>query len=155
MKSIKFSLKKILILFTVFLCTKTQSQSIYLELLGKGVVNSINYEHHLSKRISGFNAQLGIGFAPSSLVTIPASINYVFGKRNHHLELGAGLTYINGYLWVDDDRLGPEVGVHLNLLYRYQKPEGRYFYKAGFTPFVARGIGTWFGVGVGYSFRSI
>ena len=129
---------------------------MYIELLGKGFVNSVNYEHSFSKDLQGFNVQIGVGFAPTSLITIPASVNYVFGRKSHHFEMGAGVTYINGFLWADDDSFGPDFGTHANLLYRFQKPDGKFFFKIGATPFISRNfnIGPWFGAGLGYKFKS-
>ncbi|MFZ1750941.1 MAG: hypothetical protein WAU01_12145 [Saprospiraceae bacterium] len=146
-------MKKWIIILLV-LCTKNLSaQAVYVEFLGKGWFYSINYEHHFSKRVDGWNVQIGAGFLPTSLVTVPASANYVFGKKNHHLELGLGLTYINGFIWTDDDKFGPDIFMHSNILYRYQKPEGKYFFKVGLTPlFSDATAGLWFGVGVGVSF---
>ena len=129
---------------------------MYIEFFGKGFVNSVNYEHSFSKDLQGFNVQIGVGFAPTSLITIPASVNYVFGRKSHHFEMGAGVTYINGFLWADDDSFGPDFGTHANLLYRFQKPDGKFFFKIGATPFISRNfnIGPWFGAGLGYKFKS-
>ena len=146
------------IMMLMFICFYTQSwgQALYIELLGKGLVNSVNYEHSFSRNSQGFNVQIGVGFAPSSLITVPASVNYVFGRKKHHFELGAGVTYINGFLWSDDDSFGPDIGIHTNLLYRFQKPGGKFFLKVGATPFISRNfnIGPWFGAGLGYTFKA-
>ena len=148
--------KNLIIFLFLFVCAPSWSQAVYIELLGKGFVNSVNYEHSFSKDLQGFNVQIGVGFAPTSLITIPASVNYVFGRKSHHFEMGAGVTYINGFLWADDDSFGPDFGTHANLLYRFQKPDGKFFFKIGATPFISRNfnIGPWFGAGLGYKFKS-
>ena len=116
-------------------------------------MNSVNYEHYFSKNTQGLNAQIGVGFAPKSLITIPVSLNYVIGKRKHHLEVGAGITYINGVLLVEDVKIEPDVIEHFNILYKYQKPDGKFFFKTGFTPFIVKRFGVWFRIGFGYSFQ--
>lgn len=149
-------IKNLIIFLILFVCVTSWSQALYIELLGKGFVNSVNYEHGFGKDIQSFNVQIGVGFAPTSLITVPASVNYVFGRKSHHLEMGAGVTYINGFLWADDDSFGPDLEAHANLLYRFQKPGGKFFFKIGATPFISRRfeIGPWFGAGVGYKFKS-
>lgn len=145
--------KILTIIFFLFLANIAKTQAIYVELLGKGVVNSVNYEHYFSKNIQGLNGQIGVGFAPISLITIPVSLNYVFGKSKHHLEVGAGLTYINGVFLYEDVIFEPDVIAHANILYRYQKPDGKFFFKTGFTPFYVKRFGPWFGIGFGYRFQ--
>ncbi len=148
---------KILMIFLfLFVCVPSSSQAVYIELLGKGFVNSVNYEHSLSKDLQGINVQIGVGFAPTSFITVPASLNYVFGRKKHHFEIGAGVTYINGFLWDDDDSWGPDLVIHTNFLYRFQKPGGKFFFKIGATPLISRqfNIGPWFGAGLGYKFKS-
>ena len=148
--------KNLMIFLFLFVCVPSWSQSVYIEFLGKGFVNSVNYEQSFGKDLQGFNVQIGVGFAPTSLITIPASVNYVFGRKSHHFEMGTGVTYINGFLWADDDSFGPDLVTHANLLYRFQKPDGKFFFKIGATPFISRNfnIGPWFGAGLGYKFKS-
>jgi hypothetical protein len=148
--------KSIMFCLSLFIVEQIKGQAVYIELLGKGLVNSVNYEHSLSRTVQGFNVQIGAGFAPTSLVTVPASVNYVFGSNKHHFELGVGITYINGFLWADDDSFGPDFGIHTILLYRFEKPGRKFFFKAGATPFISRNlnIGPWFGAGIGFRFRS-
>jgi len=148
--------KNILLFLFLGLGLQSRAQAVYVEVFGKGLVNSINYEYSLNNTVQGFNVQFGIGFAPTSLITIPASINYVFGRKKHHFELGGGVTYINGFLWVDDDGFGPDFGIHSNILYRFEKPKGKFFFKIGATPFISRNlnVGPWFGAGLGYKFKS-
>ncbi len=148
--------KNLMFFLFLFIFMQINGQAVYIELLGKGLVNSINYEHNFSRNSQGFNVQIGVGFAPSSLITVPASVNYVFGQKKHHFELGAGVTYINGFLWADDDSFGPDFGMHANILYRFEKPGRKIFFKIGATPFISRNfqVGPWFGAGLGYRFKS-
>jgi len=143
------------LLLFAFWIKPMSSQSVYVELLGKGFVNSVNYEHALTKKIFGLKIQAGIGFAPSSFISVPVTVSQVFGKKNNHLEVGVGGTYVNGFLWLDDDSFGPDVSAHAVVYYRYQKPDGRLIFKIGVTPFIGDDLqtGMWFGTGIGYAFK--
>jgi hypothetical protein len=72
----------------------------YFELFGAGGAASLNYDARFSKKENGLGYRVGIGgefFYSSSLgtstsVAIPLGLNYLFGKRKHYFELGAGGT---------------------------------------------------------------
>ena len=119
--------------------------TIYAEAFGQGFFGSLNYERLISpdsKVMSSFSA--GIIFAPKSAgfgdgmyLGTPLSYNWIFGKKNHHLELGVGFTLVateefsrsrfeNFYTY-----LTPKVG------YRYQRPGGGLFFRATASPMVA------------------
>jgi hypothetical protein len=148
--------KAFYLIFFIFGVYPLGSQSLYLEVLGKGIVNSINYEQPLTKNPFGLNIQVGVGFAPSSLITIPVTIAGILGQKSHHLEVGIGGTVISGNLSKDNDSFGPEIFAHVVLYYRYQKPDGRMLFKIGLTPFIGSEFptGFWFGTGIGYVFRN-
>ena len=149
--------KNLIIFLFLFVCVPCWSQAVYVELLGKGLYNSVNYEHSFSRDLQGFNVQVGAGFAPPLLITVPASLHYVFGRKSHHFEIGGGVTAINVNFWAPDDDKGTAFGPHANLLYRFQKPYGKFFFKIGATPFIGRNfiINPWFGAGLGYKFKSV
>lgn len=76
------------------------------------------------------------------LPTLPLEISAFWGKSKHHLEIGTGIT---PYLSVTVRR-GPDIftssdkvylGAYLPLRlgYRYQKPEGGFFFRVAYTPF--------------------
>ena len=147
--------------FLVSTSVATRAQSIFVEVLGRGIFNSINYEHNFSKTVDGWRAQIGMGYLPTSLISIPISGTYVFGKRNHHIELGAGATYYGGYIWGDDDKFNPATNVLGLVYYRYEKLKGKFYFKIG-TPITVFDIDLknrinfsglpWPGIGLGYKF---
>jgi hypothetical protein len=95
------------------------------------------------------------------VVAVPVSYNFIFGQRNHHLELGLGFTPmifkeigINSSFYVQyqigNQTLENEKIDNINLLfyltpkigYRLQKPDGGFFFRATLTPPIA-GINIW------------
>lgn len=134
----------------------SSKNSVYFELLGKGLLYSFNYEreiYRIDEKLA-FNGSVGFSILPgftdiekSKDRVLPLEINakYSFGK--HHVVLGYGTT-----LWkykvldvkIDNSNIGlaPEPTLkemkewfaHLVLEYRYQKPEGGLMAKAGISP---------------------
>ncbi len=132
--------------------------SLYLELGGNALVYSINYDRVLT---DAFSARIGIGFYSldddfgdtASLTGIPITAHYLLGKGNSRLELGAGLVVLTGKADLggvstsDATVLGTGV-----FAYRFQKPDGGVFFKAGFTPLFQGGTFIpWFGISIGYT----
>ena len=132
--------------------------SLYLELGGNALVYSINYDRVLT---DDFSARIGIGFYSldddtgdsASLSGIPITAHYLFGKGNSRLEIGAGLVIFTGKADIstietkDSAVLGTGV-----FAYRFQKPDGGVFFKAGFTPLFQGGTFVpWFGLSIGYT----
>lgn len=132
--------------------------SLYLELGGNALAYSINYD-----RIVGdvFSVRAGIGFfstdldegGSSSIAGIPIMANYLLGSGNSRLELGAGILIVTGSFDVAGaSDSGAGVAGTGTFAYRFQKPEGGVFFKAGFTPIIAGGsFIPWFGVSIGYT----
>ena len=89
-------------------------------------------------------------------------INEIFSLGNHHIEAGLGFIAIreaardsenNPDYWFWSTMFSGRVG------YRYQKPDGRFLFRAGFTPVLEVGGGTnatefhpLAGVSFGYTF---
>jgi hypothetical protein len=77
---------------------------IYLELLGTGLLYSINYEHRFAEHWSG-----RVGFTAYSIPGIliaepevsmdflgfPVLLNYLAGSNGHYFEIGAGVLVLN------------------------------------------------------------
>lgn len=134
--------------------------SIYFEAFGQGLYNSISFDriNSINKNIkTSFSA--GLTLVPTSelcVVGIPASYNYLFGKNNHHLELGLGITamylrqnkltvsegvtdlngntQINNYIGYQNNFYSyftPKIG------YRFQKNDGGLFLRLTLTPSIA------------------
>ena len=138
----------VLVTLTVFCQEKVtlpfefqHKNSIQLELFGHGVFYSINYERIL---LNGekFKTTGQAGFAwypPATDVRefwLPVSINELFSFNKHHVEFGLGTVFT-----VEEnlERSGKTTRAWYNLLSgrigcRYQKPNGRFIFRIGFTP---------------------
>ncbi len=78
------------------------------EGLGPAGLFSINFDSRFSGKEAGLGFRIGLGGTPLSLlgascnsgtqISLPVGLNYLFGKRYHFLEVGAGgvLAIING-----------------------------------------------------------
>lgn len=144
---------------------------VYLELLGSGLLYSVNYERMLSNDMSvraGFSywsmsASSGNGQSSSSakleVMTAPLLFNYFVGGRNHQLELGAGGVVVYASASASSGSSsklsGEGVGVAGTGVvgYRYSPADGGFVFRAGFTPLVGKGgVLPWGGVSFGGTF---
>lgn len=140
--------------------------TIYLEAFGQGLYNSLAYDRILFPEFRvKHSATIGLTFIPPisyiQVVGLPVSYNFIFGQKNHHLELGVGFTSMifkelgiqTGYYTTDpmgNLTLVTEEVDQINLFfymtpkigYRFQKPTGGFFFRATLTPPVA-GINIW------------
>ncbi len=134
------------------------SNNIYIELGGKGLFYSVNYERKLFSLGEKMFATGSLGFSlfpgmtkvqNSMDVMLPFSISiHKHLKKSHFLVFGTGTTF---YRYMINDieisnenidlqpliaRLKPinEFFGHVNLEYRHQKPKGGFMFKAGITP---------------------
>lgn len=140
---------------------------LYVELLGQGILYSVNYEYRFAPSLSG-----RIGFTswslPSSFLTagvgfrvtgVPLMVNYLTGEGNSHLELGVGgiiySAHVNGEwaFWKSpDEDLSGVLGT-ATLGYRYQPTAEGFFFKIGATPmFNESGVLPTGGLSLGYAF---
>lgn len=138
--------------------------NVQLELGGHGMLYSLGFERILinSSRFKTAAKLAGAYYPPSTGYLefwMPLSISEIISFGSHHIELGAGYTFIN------EQRitvLGEETRewngfITPSAYYRYQKPNGKIMLKAGFTPFFEKyGDGYDFhpsgGLAVGYCF---
>ena len=134
--------------------------SAQFELGGGGGAFSFNYEHIILNKLKFKTAaQFGIShliyesnFSP--VLRIEATEIMSFNK--HHIEVGLGVT--SYYLKPSTGTVGnwytdivPRAG------YRYQKPNGRFLFRIGFTPFIdtkesSNQFQSWGGLSFGYTF---
>jgi hypothetical protein len=148
-----------------------QNNTIYLELLGNGLVYSLNYDRMVTDNISvraGYGgltiserssdpSGFGIITEEIKITMIPVLANYLRGEGKHKLEIGGGIVLVSldytGNVADVDFSLGADGAIPTaNLGYRYQKPEGGFFFKASLCPFFAETMVTSAGLGLGYSF---
>lgn len=140
-------LLKLISVFLLISSVNVNAQNIQLEAGGFSVIYSIGYEHTF-KPFQGKTpfVRLGVGYIPledEKAYLIPFEMGIFLGEGNNHLELGLG---VNTQLWreryVSSSRFSrryrePDYEV-FNFMYRvgyrYQKPEGGFVFRAGFTP---------------------
>ncbi len=141
----------------------------YAELGGPGILFSANIDTRVAKSSLGWGGRIGLGFVTAdedlgnydyelrSVVTVPAQVNYIFGKGDspHTFEVGAGITYVGRKLDIFnfyDDKTSNVFGT-ASFMYRRQPIKGGFTWRIGFTPLIANGyIQPSGGVSVGYSF---
>jgi hypothetical protein len=131
----------------------TLRNALYLEFGGNAGFYSINYERTFPKNAIG---RIGFSVLPGDLI-LPILAGKYFGKRSNHIELMGGVTY--GYyrkvdatdvVQTSDEFLGTVV-----VGYRYQKPERRFLFRVGYSPFINFHRGSlqhWAGLSAGYRF---
>ncbi|HTF03434.1 MAG TPA: hypothetical protein VK826_05385 [Bacteroidia bacterium] len=116
--------------------------SVQLELGGHGLFYSLNYERvFINGRRFKTSVQAGIAYYPPPTgireLWIPVSLNEIFSFNKHHIELGAGCLIINEpglSILGETPRRRTQTLLIARLGYRYQKPDGRFILRAGFTP---------------------
>ena len=170
------------ILFNQSLSAQEESianKVFYTEIGGAGVIMSANFDSRFkSNERLGFGYRIGVGFGygefedrieyPDMVVisksynktyySIPAGLNYVFGKPNDRntFEVGAGVTFLTRKTTVypfERGEAGNAIG-HLSFMYRIMPLNGGFSFRIGFTPIIGTGgdlfpSGT---VGFGYVF---
>lgn len=130
--------------------------AVYLELLGNGVLYTVNYDRRFTDDLTG---RVGLGVFGG--VAVPVMANYLLGEGRGRLELGAGVVLI-GASDVDIGEVDPgEEEQDLDWLagtatvgYRYQPASGGFVFRIGLTPlFSLHGGVPWLGVSFGRAFR--
>lgn len=118
--------------------------SVQLDAGGHGMFYSLNYERIIfnGKRFKTA-AQVGFSYYPRSWGYIelwtPIGINEIFSFTNkHHIELGIGIVPTRSpspKMEEMFDSYSPwSYFLSARLGYRYQKPDGNFLFRAGFTP---------------------
>jgi len=144
-------MKKVIIYFVIFFTptlsigqktndTIFKRNTIYAEFRGQAVLYSLSYDrlYHINRKIkTSFTMGLEV-IPPGGLdfyLGVPLSYNFLFGKNNHHLELGIGFTVLMDYVGVSETDYLSYFTAKIG--YRYQRPKGGIFLRATFTPMVA------------------
>jgi hypothetical protein len=139
--------------------------SIYVELLGSGILYSINYDRRFTDRVSGRAGAMLIGAKSEegeqvSVALVPVMANYLAGHGSHRLEVGAGpvFAYAGARLDVDQFEGFEDLSAFglfggATLGYRYQPLRGGFTFRVGFTPLFASGaVAPTGGISFGYAF---
>lgn len=139
--------------------------AVYVELLGNGIVYSVNYDRLITPNVS---ARVGVSAATAedgegdraTIITAPVTASYLWGRGNSKFETGIGVLVASASLedLGDDLDIGDDVGDTsvlgtATLGYRYQPADGGFVFRAGLTPiFTTDSFVPWFGVSFGYAF---
>lgn len=155
--------------------TITAKNAVFLELGGNAAYYSFNYERIFQQKGAlKWAARGGVSVVPVRIQSkrylgtiLPIEIIALYGGSKHHLEAGAGVSpYLHPYTDINSWEIKyeghkPGVIIPFRLGYRYQKPEGGFFFRVGYTPFIVfhsqvknRSSFTWLhgGLSVGKSF---
>lgn len=142
------------------LAADLKRNSIYFEVSGQGIYPSISFDRIYrieEKRKTSFTS--GLTLIPTSnlfVFSVPVSHNWLFGKRNHYLECGIGVTAMylregnisasRGYydqngIYLYETFIGNENNFFSYLTskfgYRFQKQDGGIFFRLTLTPHIA------------------
>lgn len=153
--------------------------TVFAELGGMGFLYSVNYDHLLTVN-NHFRTSLRGGLTGwwwrGGAMGIPVAFSGQWGKGKHFAEFGIGAMYsygIEGETVREGRGSGRDEyinygGVHLfgQLGYRLQKPEGGFFFRATFTPWMLAytnleheeveypsRISRWVGISLGHTFK--
>lgn len=135
--------------------TFTAKNAIYLEVGGSSGRYAVNFSKiFYQKEKLKLNVSAGFSMWRSSITTrdfsstkwlpvVPLEFSALWGKANHHLEMGVGFTsFLDMGLDMDPNtyELSEKVAygaiIPLRVGYRYQKPEGGFFFRIGYTPII-------------------
>lgn len=139
---------------------KVANKLFYSEYGGPGVIMSADFDSRFktNERL-GFGFRLGAGFGigefydqqpnqwgyneyvTRTYYTIPAGLNYVFGKSDSAktFELGAGVTFLTRkvslFYYYNNDKPGNIIGF-LTFMYRTMPIDGGFSWRIGLTPII-------------------
>lgn len=112
-------------------------QVVYALLGGAAPFLSVLYDRRIFKTPNGLGFAIGLGGyfdENNSLRSIPITINYLFGKEKHFLELGVSATYVNGPTKLFVGEATYDKFIYIGTIgYRYQTAKGL-FANIGFDP---------------------
>ena len=164
MKNLRISivLSLLVIILSCPAFSQSKPNSLYIELLGNGGLYSVNYDRLFTENLGG---RIGVMYLSSldfifssvdNLLLVPITLNYFVGN-NHKLELGGGVVIVSadkiGSFGINTRSGGTAIGGTATIGYRYQKSDGGFLFRIGFTPifsdtdFVPSG-----GLSLGFSF---
>ncbi|MDR7130237.1 hypothetical protein J2X69_002585 [Algoriphagus sp. 4150] len=133
----------------------TAKNALYVEFGGNSGRYAINYSRIIHQK-EKLKLNVSAGFSMWSdkidlppltktkwLPVVPLEFSAFWGKSNHHLEMGTGITsYLGRSLAIDSetfefsDKVVFGAFIPLRVGYRYQKSEGGFFFRIGYTPII-------------------
>ena len=119
----------------------------------------------------------GVGYVPPLTGNFPVfsfsmQVNYLFGEKNHYLEIGTGITFPEFYFPTsatithssekthykyENWTISTDFLIPLRIGYRYQRDNGGFFWKIAFVPMFSIHNDAFFpsaGIAIGYTFKS-
>lgn len=138
--------------------TDRPPQAVYFQLGGSAPILSVNYDRRFGNRVNGAGFSAGLGFwggTGVAVLSIPASLNYLFGRKSDFIELAGGATFVTGSvdLFDDSENSGSGMLYHFNAGYRHQPAAGGFLFRGGISPlFFGGGYVTSYYIGFGYNF---
>jgi hypothetical protein len=144
--------------------------AVYFEVLGNGLLYSINYERYFPRYDLGlrggasfitYKVSSASGSGNLTLASWPLVVSYYWGSPRHKVQLGLGATVL--YFDASSDSTGTKfegAGTGLGVAatgvigYRYMPKNGGFTFGAGFTPLLraTKGFLPWGGANVGFAF---
>ncbi|WP_143960559.1 hypothetical protein [Litoribacter populi] len=123
---------------------RSRGQSVFVEVLGNGLIYSVNYDTRFSQGMNGLGGRAGIGYIAMDGVrftSVPLLVNYLFGHDKHFFEIGVGATILVGSAGNqggfgpagERDRESGAIGT-MSLGYRLEPTDGGFLFRAGITP---------------------
>jgi len=173
----RLSLLVISVLFVIVIPPLTAQEGVvvnklfYTELGGPGVIMSAHFDGRFNSNSRlGLGYRLGAGFGVGrfdsgdfknvrrTYYSVPAGLNYVFGKpkSSSTFEVGAGVTYLTrevSLFNLDVEKPGNVIGF-VTFMFRRMPVDGGFSFRVGFTPIIGT-AGDLFpmgAVGFGYAF---
>ncbi len=132
--------------------------AVYIELLGNGVIYSLNYDRIIATVAEKHHLGVRVGFTLLPVDTLeiryplifPVTANYLFGPREHKLEVGLGVA---PKLQFDPEYdVSGRLSFAASLAYRYVGYENDFHFRIGFTPVFFDGFKPWLGLSLGRAF---
>ena len=135
----------------------SHGSQVQFEALGPGGLLSLHFESRFLKSINGPGFTVGLGVAPYGLferscntggaITIPAGLNYLFGRKDHFFEMEAGgaLKFGGGTkvycINVENSFFESDEAFYAYALlgYRYQPQAKKLSWRIFFSPLIQKG----------------
>ena len=135
-----------------------QKNNVYAELGGAGYSMTLNYERMLTDNIlirMGYGSGTGKtedgASTDSKLSFMPLGAAYLMGSGNHKLEVGGGMTMLQGTLEMDDENIEANA-IFFGGGYRYQIGTGGFLLSLkGYYLSIGGFSGPWAGISVGWT----
>lgn len=129
-----FILLFFILIYVNFIYSNTNNpkvNSLYIEILGKSAIGSINYDVRITKELT-----IGIGTGHSLLILNSfLFLSYLFpGNIDHNLELGIALSILHKENFSE---IGRGIVIIPIIGYRFQPLNGGFIFRISYTPWFA------------------